>query len=174
MGVFLTEPRRRLKCKAKNKKTGERCGKWANDGYEVCTVHGAGTKKRVAEGTRKSPAESGLKTGRYSKLKSDRFRNLIEQHEADGNPLDILPELAAARAVFEDFVNRYDEYTNALLAWHKSFENHPKIMGVKMIEALTNVIEQCENIASRDDELEPQLEEDLNASKAFIEAEELH
>jgi hypothetical protein len=40
------------------------------------------------------------------------------QHQSDPDPLNLLPELAAARALFEDFLSRYTAIRDALLAWH--------------------------------------------------------
>jgi molecular chaperone DnaK (HSP70) len=60
--------------------------------------------------------------GRYSKVKREQLRSLIEEHEADPDPLNIFPELAAARALFQDFIERYDEFIEALVAWHHYFQ----------------------------------------------------
>lgn len=62
-----------------------------------------------------------VKHGRYSSIKRESLRELIAQHEADPDPLNILPELAAARALFQDFVERYDAWADAMAAWHASF-----------------------------------------------------
>lgn len=67
--------------------------------------------------------KSLVKHGRYSTIKRESLKTLIEQHEADPDPLNILPELAAARALFQDFVERYDEWADALTAWHASFSD---------------------------------------------------
>jgi hypothetical protein len=76
-------------------------------GVGPCWLHGGRSMK--------------LKSQRYEKLESERFRTLTAEHEDDEAPLDTLPELAAARAIFEDFLNRYDTYTAALMAWHESY-----------------------------------------------------
>ena len=62
-----------------------------------------------------------IKSGRYSKVKRTALRELIEAHAGDPDPLDVLPEIAAARALFQDFVERYDEWREAFLDWHASF-----------------------------------------------------
>lgn len=81
---------------------------WGTDhaGEGKCKLHGGA-----------SPS----KHGRYSTITRQRVRDLIEKHEADADPLNVLPELAAARALFEDFVERYDLWKEALLAWHQSY-----------------------------------------------------
>lgn len=43
--------------------------------------------------------------------------DLVRQMEADPDPLDALAELAMARAVLLDWVNRYTEAREALFAW---------------------------------------------------------
>jgi hypothetical protein len=59
--------------------------------------------------------------GRYSSIKSTSLRELYEKHMADPEPLNIEPELAHARAIFQDFLERYDAWREALLAWHESY-----------------------------------------------------
>jgi hypothetical protein len=98
-------------CGAKKKRTPGPCSKpagWRTEhpGQGKCYLHGGATP---------------IKHGRYSSITRPRVRELIEKHEADADPLNILPELAAARALFEDFVERYDHWRDALLAWHKSY-----------------------------------------------------
>lgn len=101
-------------CGAKTKqatakyRTCHRPAGWGTDhpGVGKCKLHGGA---------------SPIKSGRYSTITRPRVRELIEKHEADADPLNILPELAAARALFEDFVERYDTWRDALLAWHRSY-----------------------------------------------------
>jgi hypothetical protein len=104
-----------MQCTATSKKTDQQCKRRAVVGYTVCQVHGAGSAVQGREGGR--PATHG----RYSRLKRNALRDLIAEYERDPNPLDILPELAATRALFQDYIERYDEWREALLAWHASF-----------------------------------------------------
>ena len=75
--------RRRLKCKATVKngpQAGQRCSKWARNGFPVCASHGAGTRKRVEAGTRKNPATAALKHGLYAKRSGDRLQAGVAQY----------------------------------------------------------------------------------------------
>jgi hypothetical protein len=62
-----------------------------------------------------------IKHGRYSTITRPRIRELLDQYEDDPAPLDLLPEAKLLRALLTDWVERYDEFTDALLAWHDSF-----------------------------------------------------
>ena len=104
-------------CTAKAKSTKKRCTRNAVTGSNVCQVHGAGSIVKDRSGGR--PATHA----RYSNLKTDNLKTLIEQHAADPDPLNINPELAAARALFQDFIERYDEWSAALIAWHETYES---------------------------------------------------
>jgi hypothetical protein len=57
------------------------------------------------------------KGGRWSRLTVPRIRNLVDAHNADGDPLNPLPELALARSLLEDYVERYSQFQDALLQW---------------------------------------------------------
>lgn len=82
---------------------------WGTDhvGVGRCKLHGGA---------------SPVRSGRYSKITRPRIAELIKEHEEDPDPLNILPELAAARAIFTDFLERYDEWREAFLAWHATWQ----------------------------------------------------
>ncbi len=75
-------------------------------GIGRCHLHGGRTPARV---------------GRYSEITRQRIRELIEKQAADPEPLSLLPELALLRALVIDFIERYDVWREALLAWWKSW-----------------------------------------------------
>lgn len=121
-------------CGATTKRKGTPCSKpagWRTDhaGVGRCYLHGGATP---------------VKHGRYSTIKHERLRTLIEQHAAADDPLNILPELAAARALFQDFVERYEETTAALLAWHLSWEATRRPVPDDMALAFTRVVDEYE------------------------------
>jgi hypothetical protein len=71
-----------------------------------CTLHGGAAQ---------------IAHGRYSSINRPRIRDLLERHQADPDPLNLLPELALLRSLIVDYIERYDELTSALLEWHASF-----------------------------------------------------
>jgi hypothetical protein len=96
------------------KKNGEQCKQvagWGTDhlGEGKCRKHGGNAGRKP-------------KHGIYSKRLKHKLGDLIAQFEED-NPLDMVHELAACRALFVDFIDRYEETTEALLAWHASFSD---------------------------------------------------
>jgi len=64
-----------------------------------------------------------VKHGRYSSITRPRIKELIERFNADPDPLNLQPEVVLLRALLTDFVERYDELTDAVLAWHASFSD---------------------------------------------------
>lgn len=99
-------------CNAKTR-SGGRCqhpAGWRTShlGQGRCHLHGGSTP---------------IKHGRYSTIARESLRALIEQHAADPDPLNIFPELAAARALFQDYVERYDKWADAIIAWHATFSD---------------------------------------------------
>jgi hypothetical protein len=113
------------------------------NGTARCTLHGA-------------LGGAPIKTGRYSKVKHKRLGTLIERHGEDENPLDLLPDLALLRALTEDYINRYDDITEALLAWHKSNaadkDKHkpPRILDLadsyRLISEITKIAKRIEDV----------------------------
>lgn len=113
----------------------------AHPGVGRCKLHGG---------------NAPIRHGRYSAIKRERIRALIEQYANDPEPLDILPELYACRALFQDFIDRYDEWRDALLAWHESFltgEAVPKPMKIldisdayRLLSEATKIVERIERM----------------------------
>lgn len=83
-----------------------------------------------------------IKHGRYSSITRPRLRELLDQYENDPAPLDLLPEVKLLRALLTDFVERYDEITEATLAWHNSwgdkYREAVEIWRERMIRRLEN------------------------------------
>lgn len=69
-------------CQARKKRTGEQCRRRAVSGYTVCTVHGAGTRKRVEAGLKKR-AGAPIKHGHYSKHFKEEVLQKIEDFRSD-------------------------------------------------------------------------------------------
>lgn len=90
-------------CKAKAHSTGERCKRWANNGFEVCQVHGAGSKKR--------PGGRPVEHGRYATAFQGKLREKFAAALEDTSPLDLLPELAVQRTLLADYIGRFETIT---------------------------------------------------------------
>lgn len=129
---------------------------WSTDhpGRGRCRLHGGATP---------------IKHGRYSGITRDSIRQLIEKHEADPNPLDIFPELAAARALFEDFINRYDRWREAILAWWESYSVKQRPLSEEKILAFESIIEDYEDETGGKDATDRQLEAIADA-RSFLAA----
>lgn len=98
-------------CRGWNSKRDKYCGARAGQGTDHpgegrCINHGGGAL---------------VKHGRYRNLSSKRFQILVAEMEEDTDPLDPFPELHLMRALVKDWINRYMENTEALIAWHHSF-----------------------------------------------------
>lgn len=128
---------------------------WGTDhlGQGKCKLHGGATP---------------IKSGRYSKIKRDSLRELIQQFEADPDPLNIFPELAAARALFQDFIERYDQWAEALIAWHQSYQAGQRPISREKADALLNVIDQYEETIASEDDLTERQEHSLKLAREFV------
>jgi hypothetical protein len=101
------------KCGAKTR-NGGRCEKSAgwgtlHVGQGKCKLHGGAT-----------PVKHGLRS-RYDHINRPRIKALLQAFEADDDPRNLQPEVNLLRALILDYVERYDEHTEGLLAWHASF-----------------------------------------------------
>ena len=138
-----------------------RCGARKKQGPGRCTQKAGWGTVHVGQGKCKlHGGATPIKHGRYSKIKSDKLRTLIEHHAADETPLDILPELAACRGLFQDFIERYDEWRDALIAWHDSYlEDDGKVSrprqildvsdAYRLLSEVTKIVERIEKIEAQ-------------------------
>jgi hypothetical protein len=88
--------RRRQKCTAKCKATGNRCERWAVDGYNVCYVHGAGGKKK--------PGGRPVKTGMHSKVLRKKLSAKVEEYLGNDNLLNMRVNIALKRALLDELL----------------------------------------------------------------------
>ena len=95
-------------CKAKCKSTGEQCKKNAVTGYKVCSVHGAGTLKRVADGTRNRPGHP-IVTGVASKYFKQEVLQKIEDFKNDPDLEKLDFEMGYLKSLLPRIENTEDE-----------------------------------------------------------------
>lgn len=134
---------------------------WGTDhpGQGRCKLHGGATPVRH---------------GRYSTIRREAIRELIEQHAADPDPLNLLPELAAARALFQDYVERYDEWREAILAWHESYRAVERPLDERRLMAMETVVDELEALVGPADlDEEDQEEQGTAIRKAMRDARTL-
>ena len=111
--------RKRLKyCRSR---AGARTG---HVGVGRCWVHDGGGETRVKHGLLRRPYQ----------LRTPRLSELIEIHAADPAPLDLSTELALARALLQDWLDRDD--------------GDPRD-GMKLVEKVTQIVERIEGINSK-------------------------
>ena len=115
-------------------------------------------------------ARAAVKAGRYDGhvIQRTRVAELIEQMASDPDPLDILPELAAARALFVDFVERYDAWREALLAWHASWQATRRTLPDDLVTAFASVIDEYEIRLRETAEPTERQVADLSAARKFV------
>ncbi|MFA5036880.1 MAG: hypothetical protein WC479_06865 [Candidatus Izemoplasmatales bacterium] len=93
---------RARQCTAMCKATGERCQRVARDGYDVCSVHGAGTAIREEDGTRRPPGRP-VEHGLYSQSLSEEEMDLYDQAFGD---LTLVHEAALSKVKLAQFVRK--------------------------------------------------------------------
>lgn len=134
---------------------------WGTDhpGQGRCKLHGGATPVRH---------------GRYSTIKRPELRELIERHRADPDPLNLLDDLAALRGLVEDYINRYDDTTAALLAWHESYRAVERPITESRLLEVETVIDELEALVGPADLDEEDQEEDgARVRRAIRKAREL-
>lgn len=83
----------------------------AHPGTGRCKLHGGNAGR---------PLETG-KYSRWNVIKSRDAEAYREHFELDPDPLNLLADVLEMRVRVADFCNRYDDFTEALIAWHASF-----------------------------------------------------
>jgi hypothetical protein len=126
------------KCGARlRNKPGRRCRNPAgfrsnHVGEGKCWLHGGATP---------------IKHGRYSTVTWTRVADLLKKaREVDDDPTDLHQDLYLLRALIVDFVNRYYETNEALLAWHHGDGARPR--RVLDITAVATLIEKVAKLVT--------------------------
>jgi hypothetical protein len=89
-----------MRCRAKSKRSQERCKRWATPGREVCRMHGGRTLVGLA-----APR---LKTGRYSRFLPTRLAAEYERAAHDPELRALRYELAVVDVRINDLLGRVD------------------------------------------------------------------
>jgi hypothetical protein len=137
-----------------------RCGATNRQGKPCGALAGAGTDHLGQGRCKFHGGANPIRSGRYSKVDRPRIRELYEEFATDPDPLDVIAELHMARALLRDYLERYDEWKEAFLAWHLSFrtvaeQENPKPRevldladAVRIIDTISKVVSRIEKVRS--------------------------
>jgi hypothetical protein len=97
-----------------------------------------------------------MKTGRYSDIKHHSVRDRMDSLAAlETNVLDLEPEALLLRALTSEYIDRYEDFVDALLEWYKQPDVKVKprrIMDISdaagLIESISRVVEKIHKIQS--------------------------
>lgn len=143
-------------------------GKWKQGPHEgkwkYCYSRaGSGTNHKGYGRCRLHAGNTPASEQRYAALLNPVIAELVAQFLDDPDPLDLRAELAAARALFKNFIDEYGSISEALLAWYASFDkkrrglhDHP----LYNIEAVEEAVKLLGGVPPKDRE---QLHEVLEA-----------
>lgn len=129
-------------CNAR-KKSGGVCRKpagWGTDhlGQGRCRRHGGNVAKRT------------IKFGHYSLIQHDRIKNVLERlSTVEMNALDLMPEVNMLRAMTIDYVNRYEEFVEAMMAWYADPDTKARPRRVMDIQDASHLVESISRVAQR-------------------------
>lgn len=113
------------------------CGHIAQDGLPCTLAKGWGTdhlgtgRCKWAGGGKKGGKPPGRPpiTGIYSKTTHKRLRELIAEAGAEHrDPLDLVPEINQLRALNRDFIDRYQDFADALMTFWRSYNPNLKVL----------------------------------------------
>jgi hypothetical protein len=111
----------------------------------------------------------GLHSKRYTS--NERMQALIEKHATNPNPLDLIDDLARARALFEDWLDRAEKYSEALLAWHESYrERGEQAATESRLLAVEKVLEEYEILLKEREDITERQDNDLRSARALVAA----
>lgn len=97
-----------------------------------------------------------IKHGRYSTIMHEQVRDKMDQlAKLETNVLDLEPEALLLRALTVEYVNNYEEFSEALLEWYRDPEVKQKprrIMDISdassLVEAISRIVERIHKIQS--------------------------
>lgn len=102
-----------------------------------------------------------IKHGLNSLIQHGRLRDLIQKiKELDQTTMDLEPEVILMRAMVIDFVNRYDDFVDALMTWYNAIDEKNKAADLppiprrypeledaaKLIEGTSRIVERMHKV----------------------------
>lgn len=104
-----------------------------------------------------APAPTQHSRGAYAYVRFNKIRDLMTRlSRIEYNAMDLIPEANLLRALTIDFINRYEEFSDALMAWYHDPESNTKprrVMDISdasyLIESISRVVERLHRIQSQ-------------------------
>ena len=146
-------------CRGWNAKRLKYCGRRAGTG----TAH-PGTGRCLHHGGQKRGVDARITSGRRSIQGIARIRKLVDVHLADPNPFDVSRTLAMAKALMDDFIERYYELLPALMAWYDALAPLPEDQRL----ALKGALDELENLYGDAAEVTDAQREQLSNARAAV------
>jgi hypothetical protein len=88
--------------------------------------------------------------GWYTSINHTRLKEIMETLSSiDQNQMDLLPEVQLLRAMTVDFVNRYEAFSEALMAWYLAPESTQRPRRIMDIQDASHLIESISRVAQR-------------------------
>lgn len=94
--------------------------------------------------------KKGLIHGRYSSIKRKTVREeMSRQEQLEQDIMDLAPEVTLLRALTIDFINRYNLFTKALLAWYSDGRSSTKPRKVLDLSDAGNLVDKISKVVER-------------------------
>lgn len=118
---------------------------------EICNrPAGAGTKHVGVGRCHLHGGNALVKHGWYSKITHARIAGVLDEiGKIEMNVMDLIPEANLLRAMTIDFVNQYDAFVEALLAWYADPEANSRPRKVMDISDAAHLIESISRVVHR-------------------------
>lgn len=121
------------------------CRHWNSKRAKYCRARaGQGTDHPGVGRCRWGGGATPVKHGLFSTIEREDLRQLMAHHAANPDPLNLLPDLAKLRALADDFINRHERITAALLAWHESYRGAERPLPELALQAVQDLIDELE------------------------------
>lgn len=110
-----------------SEKDGPFCGRMRAHGKGACKNYAGFKTDHPGEGAcfkHGGRTANSLKHGRYSSVTHRQVRETLDTlTQMQEDAMDLIPEANLLRAMLIDYVNRYDEFVEALMAWYADPDN---------------------------------------------------
>lgn len=132
-------------CGAKRTNRSKTCKNYAgfrteHPGVGRCFKHGGNTVK----------SGQVMQHGRYSKIEHKRVKEIMDDlaliHD---NAMDLIPEVNLLRALLIDYINHYDEFVEALMAWYADPETKSRPRRVLDVADAATLVESISRVVHR-------------------------